>query len=185
MTDPNLQPTLAGSVVTLRPMLPADWEGLFAAASDPAVWAGHVKRDRYKEEVFRPFFDGALSSKSALTIVDNTTGRIAGTSRYHAYKTDIQEIEIGWTFLARKYWGGKYNAEIKRLMLEHAFRFVKTVVFWVAEENTISRKAMQNIGGELRDGEFSKMDDGISYPYVVFEIDHQTFLNGPLSNDVS
>jgi RimJ/RimL family protein N-acetyltransferase len=33
-----------------------------------------------------------------------------------------REIEIGWTFLARRHWGGHINGEIKRLMLIHAFQ---------------------------------------------------------------
>ncbi|MBT8099655.1 MAG: GNAT family N-acetyltransferase, partial [Gammaproteobacteria bacterium] len=76
------------------------------------------------------------------------------------------EIEIGWTFLARKYWGGNYNAEIKALMLQHAFRFVDTVVFWIGEENIRSRRAVEKIGAVLRDGVFDK--DGM--PHVVYEI---------------
>ena len=51
-----------------------------------------------------------------------------------------------WTFLARKYWGGRYNAEMKRLLLNHAFTFVQNVVFYVGEKNIRSQKAMEKIG---------------------------------------
>jgi RimJ/RimL family protein N-acetyltransferase len=61
-------------------------------------------------------------------------------------------VEIGWTFLARQYWGGSYNLEVKRLMLEHAFRFIDTVVFWVGDTNWRSQRAMEKIGGVRRDG---------------------------------
>ena len=180
MKQPDLQPTLSSSLITLRPVETTDWEGLFAAASNPAVWANHVKTDRYKEEVFRPYFDSAISSRSAFTVIDNATGQIIGTSRFHEFKPNIGEVEIGWTFLATEFWGGKYNAEVKRLMLEHAFRFAQTVVFWVAAENIRSRRAMTRIGGVLRDGQFEKKDNGIAYPYVVFEITRESFFSGPL-----
>jgi hypothetical protein len=52
------------------------------------------------------------------------------------------EIEIGWTFLARDYWGGRYNQEMKRLLLNYAFQFVEKVVFYVGENNIRSQKAM-------------------------------------------
>ncbi|MEL7453347.1 MAG: GNAT family N-acetyltransferase [Pseudomonadota bacterium] len=183
MEKPDLQPTLSGSLITLRPIEHDDWTGLFTAAADPAIWADHIKTDRHKEEVFRPYFDGAVSSGSALVVIENATGQIIGTSRFHDFKPDIGEIEIGWTFLAREFWGGKYNAEMKTLMLEHAFRFAQTVVFWVAAENIRSRRAMARIGGVLRAGTFSKSYDGVSYPYVVFEITQTAFLAGPLKNN--
>lgn len=182
MKKPNLQPTLIGSLVTLKPMQERDWKGMFKAASNSKTWAGHVKRDRYKEDIFRPYFDSGISSGSALSIFDNETGSIIGTSRYHEYRSDIAEIEIGWTFIDCDYWGGKYNAEIKRLMLQHAFSFLDVVVFWVAQENFRSRAAMNKIGGKLREGEFSKIDNGEVFPYVVFEIRQEDFLTGPLNS---
>ena len=42
-----------------------------------------------------------------------------GSSRYDNWKPEADEIEIGWTYLSRAYWGGTYNREIKRLMLDH------------------------------------------------------------------
>ena len=56
------------------------------------------------------------------------------------------EIEIGWTFLARRCWGGHYNGEMKRLMLEHAFQTVDRVIFVIGPENWRSRRAVEKIG---------------------------------------
>jgi len=182
MKRPNLQPTLIGSLVTLLPMHRKDWEGMFKAASNPETWAGHVKQDRYKKDVFRSYFNSGLSSGAAFSIYDNTTNTIIGTSRYHEYKADISEIEIGWTFIDCSYWGGKYNAEVKRLMLQHAFRFLDVVVFWVAKDNFRSQAAMLKIGGKLREGNFSKTDNGKTLPYVVFEIRQEDFITGPLNS---
>lgn len=162
----NLQPTLVGERVTLKPLEATDWQGMFAAAADPAIWEQHPASDRYKEGVFRQYFDDALASGSAFAFVDSNTGDIIGSSRYHGLDTAASEIEVGWTFLARDYWGGSYNAEIKQLMLQHAFGFVDTVVFWIGEGNTRSRRATEKIGAVLRDGIFDK--DGA--PHVVYEI---------------
>jgi RimJ/RimL family protein N-acetyltransferase len=145
----ELQPHLVGDVLELRPLRPEDWEGLFGIASDPLIWEQHPARDRYKEEVFKEFFQEALDSGGALVAIDRKTQSIIGSSRYFGYEPENSEIEIGWTFLARSYWGGEYNGEMKRLMLEHAFQFVDTVAFLVGPENFRSRRALEKIGAVI------------------------------------
>lgn len=142
----ELQPTLKGALVTLRPLRPDDFRELYAVASDPLIWEQHPARDRYKEEVFRAFFDEALASGGAFAVLDAADGRMIGSSRYFGYDAERSEVEIGWTFLARAYWGGRHNGEMKRLMLDHAFRFVKTVVFLVGPDNLRSQLALLKIG---------------------------------------
>ena len=101
--------------------------------------------------------------------VDRSTGRLIGSSRYHGYDAGRSEIEIGWTFLVRSHWGGATNREVKRLMLDHAFSFVDTVIFWVGENNWRSQGAMTKIGGIKRDGLFTREASG-AMPYFIFEI---------------
>ena len=143
----ELQPTLEGKLLRLRPLRPEDFDDLYAVASDPLIWEQHPNSDRYKEDVFREFFRVALESGGALIVLDSRDGRVIGSSRYHGYDGAKSEIEIGWSFLARTYWGGAYNGEMKQLMLRHAFRFVKTVVFLVGPKNIRSQRAMEKIGG--------------------------------------
>jgi N-acetyltransferase len=147
----ELQPTLTGELVELRPLRADDFDGLYAAASDPRVWEQHPESDRYTRDVFQRYFDGAMASGGAFAAVDRATGRIIGSSRYQGYDEAAGEIEIGWTFLERAFWGGTYNGEMKRLMLDHAFRFVDRVVFLVGPANIRSQRAMEKIGG-VRDG---------------------------------
>jgi N-acetyltransferase len=142
----DLQPHLKGELIVVRPLRPDDWDELFAVASDPLIWEQHPESDRYKEDVFKIFFEDALRSGGAFVIVDMKTQQIIGSTRFHGYDPEKSEIEIGWTFLARKYWGGRYNAEMKQLMLAHAFRFVENVVFFVGENNIRSQKATEKIG---------------------------------------
>jgi len=143
----DLQPTLVGEQLELRPLAPADFDALYAVASDPLIWEQHPNRDRWQPDVFREFFRVALESGGALVVVDRRDGRIIGSSRFHGYDEAAREVEIGWTFLARSYWGGTYNREMKHLMLRHAFRFVDSVVFLVGPTNFRSQRAMEKIGG--------------------------------------
>ena len=143
----ELQPTLKGELLNLRPLCPEDFHDLYAVASDPLIWEQHPIRDRYKESVFQEFFREALESGGALIATDTKNVQVIGSSRFHGYDADKSEIEIGWTFLARSHWGGIYNKEMKQLMLRHAFRFVNSVVFLIGPQNLRSRKAIEKIGG--------------------------------------
>ena len=140
------QPTLRGDLLELRPLRADDFEALFRVASDPLVWEQHPERDRCQEATFRSFFADALASGGAFVALDRATGRIIGSSRYHGYDAERSVIEIGWSFLAREYWGGRYNGEMKRLMLEHAFKAVRRVIFIIGPENHRSRRAVAKIG---------------------------------------
>jgi len=142
----ELQPVLKGDLLTLRPLGPEDFDELYAVACDPLIWEQHPASDRYREEVFREFFRKAMESRGALTAIDSKDGRVIGSSRFFGYDPANSEIEIGWTFLARSHWGGVYNGEMKRLMLQHAFQFVENVVFLVGQENFRSQKALEKIG---------------------------------------
>jgi N-acetyltransferase len=142
----DLQPHLKGELLELRPLAPNDWDELFAVASDSLIWEQHPEPDRYEQDVFRVFFNDALKSGGAFVIIDRQNQQVIGSTRFYGYDPEKSEIEIGWTFLARKYWGGRYNAEMKRLLLNHAFKFVESVVFFVGEDNVRSQKAMEKVG---------------------------------------
>jgi len=141
------QPILMGELLELRSLRADDFDELFRVAADPLIWEQHPERNRYQEATFRAFFEEALRSGGALVAVDRASGKIIGSSRFHGYDADRSVIEIGWSFLARAYWGGRYNGEMKRLMLEHAFRWVNRVIFIVGPDNRRSQRAVEKIGG--------------------------------------
>jgi N-acetyltransferase len=142
----DFQPTLTGELVELRPLRADDYKDLYVVAADPLIWQQHPVKDRHEQPVFQQFFQEALASGGALIAIDATTHNVIGSSRYHGFDPVRNEVEIGWTFLARTHWGGAYNGEMKRLMLRHAFRFVSRVIFLVGPENLRSQRAVQKIG---------------------------------------
>lgn len=165
----DLQPTLDGTLLRLRPLAPSDWPALFAAASDPLIWEQHPNSDRWKEDVFRVFFENALASKGALAILDADTGAVIGSSRYYDWDPAKRQVAVGFTFLARPYWGGLHNRELKSLMLDHAFKSCDSVIFHVGEKNARSRRAMEKIGGALV-GREERVVDGKPNVSVVYRI---------------
>ncbi len=142
----ELQPTLTSDLLTLRPLREEDWDELLDVASDPLIWEQHPNNDRWKEDVFREFFDGAMASGGAFVVIDSTDGKIIGSTRYNGYDAEKSQVEIGWTFLECSHWGGTYNGEMKRLLIEHAFGFVENVIFMVGIDNLRSQKALEKIG---------------------------------------
>ena len=162
----GVQPVLEGELVRLRPLRPADYDELYAVARDPLIWAQHPASDRHEPVVFREFFREALASGGAFLVLDAADGRAIGSTRYHGHDAARREVEIGWTFLARSHWGGRHNAEMKRLMLDHAFRFVDRVVFLVGPGNRRSRRAVEKIGAR----EAGTRVDGSGRESVVYEI---------------
>ncbi len=140
------QPHLKSDLVELRPLRPDDYDELYAVAADPLIWEQHPDKSRHEAAGFERFFRTALASGGALVAIDARTRRVIGSSRFHGYDAGRSEVEIGWTFLARSHWGGVFNAAIKRLMLEHAFRFVEAVVFLVDPGNLRSQRALEKIG---------------------------------------
>ena len=147
-SGPPLQPTLEGPSLQVRPMTPADVEPLYAVASDPAIWAMHPESTRWQRDVFQRFADGALASGGGLVVTRHDTGALIGASRYYDWSAPERSIVIGFTFLARAHWGDGSNAELKQLMLAHAFTFADTVWFHVGEQNLRSRRAVEKLGAE-------------------------------------
>ncbi len=145
----SLQPTLKGSSISIRPLVEADFDDLYACASDKNIWRGHPSTGRYRLSEFKPYFGNALDSKASVVVTDNSSEKIIGLSRYYFPDSAKQNISIGFTFLAKEYWGGKTNYELKKIMLEHAFHRFDTVWFHINRENIRSQKATLKIGASF------------------------------------
>jgi len=159
----ELQPTLRGSLLELRPLRAEDFDALYAVARDPLIWEQHPERNRYERDVFSRFFREAMESGGAFMVIDRRTGDVIGSTRYFGYDPQTSEIEIGWTFLARSHWGGRYNSEMKQLMLEHAFQFVDRVAFLVGPQILRSRRAVEKIGGVERGTRIANGRESVVY----------------------
>jgi len=143
----NLQPIyLQNELVQLTPLSIADFEELYAVASDPLIWEQHPNPDRYQRPVFSNYFTGAIESRGAFLIRDLISGAAIGSSRFYDDEPEHRRIKIGYTFFARSCWGKPFNQQVKRLMLGHAFTFVDAVIFHVGASNIRSQKAMEKLG---------------------------------------
>jgi N-acetyltransferase len=175
MNPINLQPTLIGRTIKLRPLKPDDFEALYSAASDPKIWELHPDSERYQREIFKKrFFEGALASGGALVIEENTAGRIIGSSRYYDWSPDTREISIGYTFIERKNWGTGTNAELKDLMLRHIYQWASLVWFHVGKINMRSRRAVEKLGATLSHAKERELD-GKPFTQLYYKLEASRF----------
>ena len=166
----DVQPVLTGASLQLRPLVQDDFEALYGAAADPLIWEQHPDPLRWQRPALEKYFDGGLASRGALAVIDKKTGRIIGSSRYYQWNPEQREIFIGFTFLAREYWGGTTNREMKQLMLDHAWGFADRVWFHVGRDNHRSRRAMEKIGAIYSHEEKVNVT-GVAIDYVFYRMD--------------
>jgi RimJ/RimL family protein N-acetyltransferase len=168
----DLQPAIHNDLIRLEPLRAGDFEALYAVASDPLIWEQHPAKDRYQREVFANYFKSGLESGGALRVIDNANGELIGSSRYYDLDDVQSKVSVGYTFIARRCWARGYNRALKRLMLDHAFKFVNRVTFQVGRDNLRSRKAMEKLGGiYIGEETVAYVPGERASPNVVFKID--------------
>ncbi len=172
--DFDLQPTLSGEHLLLRPLQHSDREALWEAARDPLIWEQHPDQTRHTREGFERFFDSALAEGS-LAVVDRASGRVIGTTRYYEWDPVLREVAVGYTFLVRDFWGGAANREMKRLLIEHAAHHAHAVWFHVGKDNMRSRRAMEKIGG-VAALEAQRQQNGEMIDFIYYRIEPANWL---------
>ncbi|PQA97690.1 Protein N-acetyltransferase, RimJ/RimL family [Chryseobacterium piscicola] len=144
----SIQPILENEKYQLIPLQKGDFELLYEVASNPEVWEQHPNKDRYKREVFKNFFQGAIESEGAFKIVEKATRNILGSTRYYDFDESKNSIFIGYTFYGTSSWGKGINPQIKNLMLDYIFQFIEKVHFHIGKENFRSQIALERLGGQ-------------------------------------
>ena len=179
----DLRKQLENEKVILYPLVAEDFEELYAVASDPRIWEQHPNKDRWKKEVFRTFFEGAMQSKGAFKVVDKATGKAIGSTRFYDHNPSENSILIGYTFYAVAYWGMGINPAVKRTMLNYIFQFVDRVDFHVGAGNVRSQIAMSRLGA-IKTGEKEVTYFGeqprLNYIYTISKTNWQS--GGPVGN---
>jgi len=175
----SMQPTIRGVNISIRPLDEMDFDDLYSCASDKGIWSGHPSPDRYKLSEFRPYFKSAIDSEASVAVIENSSDKIIGLSRYYFSDSDKRDISIGFTFLAKEYWGGKTNYELKKIMLEHAFRYFNVVWFHIGPTNVRSQKATLKIGAHFTHEESLKIS-GKAEVWRCYKIEKQHWIKQAL-----
>jgi N-acetyltransferase len=157
MTDasPSLeQPTLTGERIELRPLDASDRQALLDAAADGQLWNLKVTAVPSAETI-DAYIDTALSGRAAGTvmpfaIVDRTSGRVIGSTRFWKIDRTHRKLEIGHTWLSESAQRTRANTEAKWLLLTYAFDTLHCVrvQFTTDELNEKSRAAILRLGAK-------------------------------------
>lgn len=144
--------TLQTDQILLRSVVPDDYYLFEKIASDNSLWTYFTSDLSVKSEL-KEWVDTAVNdiknkTRLAFTIVDIATSDVIGSTSFGNISYKDKRIEIGWTWISKKYQGSGVNNQIKYLMLRHAFEVLEfeRVEFKTDILNIPARRAFQRIG---------------------------------------
>ncbi len=148
---------LAGHGVRLVPLGSEHAPALEAAAADGALWQLRVTSVPAPGEA-QAYVEHALQGQQAghmlpFAVIEEASGDIIGTTRYHDIVPAVARLEIGYTWYARRWQRSHVNTSCKLLLLQHAFDNLGAgVVGWRTDNyNHASQRAIERLGAH-RDG---------------------------------
>ena len=143
---------LSGTYVRLEPLTLAHLEPLCAVGLDAELWCWTLEEIRSVEEM-RRYIEAALAAQrqgSALPFVtiEQSSGAVVGSTRYGNISLADGRVEIGWTWVARRWQRSAVNTEAKYLLLRHAFEVLGCgrVELKTDALNERSRRAIERLG---------------------------------------
>jgi RimJ/RimL family protein N-acetyltransferase len=152
----NVTPiTLEGRWARLEPLHERHADDLAAAAGDEEIWR-YMPASLMDIEQVRAWIAETLALQSSgavlpFAIVEQSSGRAIGSTRYLDIRPKDRGIEIGWTWLARSAWRTAINSECKYMLLRHAFETLGCIRVQIKTDarNQRSRRAIERIGGQF------------------------------------
>ena len=146
--------TLEWNGVRLEPLAPHHADGLRAAASDGELWNLVVTSVPAPQDA-GAYIDTALSmpNRRAWAVVDAAGGAVIGTTSYHDIVPDVDRVEIGYTWYAKRVQRSHVNTSCKLMLMRHAFDTLGCAVVGLRTdgENFASQAAIERLGAH-KDG---------------------------------
>jgi RimJ/RimL family protein N-acetyltransferase len=146
--------TLEGRVVRLEPLALSHLDALCAVGLDPELWQYTLTIVQTREDM-RSYLEAALKAReqgSALpfVIIERAANTVVGSTRYLNIDQQNKKLEIGSTWVARRWQRTAVNTEAKFLLLRHAFEVLGCVrvEFKTDVLNRQSRAALLRIGAK-------------------------------------
>lgn len=170
---------LEGEHVRLEPLTLEHGPDLFAVAQDGAIWRWLTAPTPSSLADMHAYIAGRLKAQAdgdglAFAVIDRSSGRAVGATRYHNVSPQHRQLEIGGTWYGTAYQRTAVNTESKYLLLRHAFETLDCVrvVFTTDAENERSRRAIERLGaireGILRNYRIGK--DGSTHLWMMYSI---------------
>ena len=149
--------TLSARGVSLVPLALAHEEGLRAAAADGELWNIRVTSVPEPKDT-RKYIEDSLAMREAghrfaFAVIEDSSGKVIGSSSYHDIVPAIKRLEIGYTWYAKSHQRSYVNSTCKLLLMTHAFETLGChVVGWRTDNfNFASIAAIERLGAK-KDG---------------------------------
>jgi RimJ/RimL family protein N-acetyltransferase len=143
---------LQGRHVRLEPLTLEHAAGLAEVGLDDDLWKWIPTPVRTPEEM-SAYVQTALQEQVAgsalpFALIEKSSGRAIGSTRYANIERVHYRLEIGWTWVARQWQRTAINTEAKYLLLRHAFETLKCMRVELKTDslNDRSRAAILRIG---------------------------------------
>lgn len=154
----QIQPiTLEGNGIRLEPLTDKHHDELVTAATDGKLWELWYTVVPEPEQT-KSYIDDALKGQQAghmlpWAVRELTSNKIIGSTRYHDIVTDIDHVEIGFTWYSKSWQRSHVNTTCKLLLLGHAFDTLgcKVVGLRTDNFNFVSQRAIEALGAK-KDG---------------------------------
>lgn len=146
--------TLENAHVRLEPIEERHRAPLCLAGDDPELWrfAGINQHGGN----FDAWMDDRLTAQNragdlTFAVYDMKTQSYAGSSSFLEVSMPHKRLEIGWTWYAKKVWGGVVNPSCKVLLMTHGFEALKLnrIEFKLDATNERSWKAVERLGAKF------------------------------------
>lgn len=148
---------LEGYGIRLEPLAHAHEDGLRDAAADGRLWELWYTSVPEAEQV-KAYITSALAGQQAghmlpWAVRELESGIIAGSTRYHDIVAEIDRVEIGYTWYAKRWQRSHVNTACKLLLFEHAFKVLGCAVVGLRTDNFnfASQRAIEALGAK-KDG---------------------------------
>ncbi len=145
--------SLEGRYVSLVPLERAHAPGLLRASQDPEVGKYLFTPPARTVEGLARQIDGLLALQSAGTALPfcqvlRATGEPIGMTRFIQIDRSNLSVEVGGTWLDRRFWRTPLNSEGKWLLLRHAFETERFHRVWLQTDlrNERSQRAIARLG---------------------------------------
>jgi len=167
--------TLAFNGVRLEPLAQHHADGLRAAAGDGELWNLRVTSVPTPDDVGRYIDAGmTMTNRVAFAVLDAASDTVIGTTSYHDIVPEIDRVEIGYTWYAKRVQRSHVNTSCKLMLLAHAFDTLGCAVVGLRTdcENFASQAAIARLGAQ-RDGvlrHHALRRDGTVRDTVMFSI---------------
>src|ERR1700738_1105398 len=143
---------LEGRHVRLEPLTLEHTAQLSEVGLEADLWTWIPTPVRTPEEM-SAYVQTALKEQAAgsalpFALIEKSSGRTVGSTRYGNIDRDHHRVEIGWTWVARKWQRTAVNTEAKYLLLRHAFETLGCMRVELKTDslNQRSRAAILRIG---------------------------------------